>query len=121
MKKPISRYLIRIYWSDDDEAFIAEVPALPGCIAHGDSIQKAAREIQIAMGLWLDSACRHGDPIPEPDLAREEIGRVAPFLNVSKLALRAGLNKHTLASKLRRKSPFTAPETKAILKALEPA
>ena len=121
MKKQLTRYLVRIYWSDDDDAYIAEVPALPGCIAHGDSMQKAAREIQNAMALWLESAHRHGDPIPAPDLAREEISRVEPFLNVSKLALRAGLNKHTLASKLRRKSPFTGLEVKAILKALEPA
>lgn len=120
MKKHPARHLVRIYWSDEDDAFIAEVPALPGCIAHGETMHKAAREIQNAMALWLESAHRHGDPIPEPDLARDEIGRVAPFLNVSKLALRAGINKHTLASKLRRRSAFTKPEARAILKALEP-
>jgi hypothetical protein len=71
--------------------------------------------------LWLRSTEKNGDPIPEPDAARDEIGRVAPFLNISKLALRAGLNKSTLASKLRRKSAFTGVEAKAILKTLEPA
>jgi predicted RNase H-like HicB family nuclease len=121
MKTHSNRYLVRIFWSDDDEAYVAQVPALPGCVAHGSTFKQAAREIESAMAVWLDSAHRHNDPIPEPDLAREEISRVEAFLNVSKLAARAGLNKHTLASKLRRKSAFTAPEAKAILRALEPA
>lgn len=121
MKDPIHRYLIRLYWSDDDEGYVAEVPALPGCVAVGASPEKAVRDLAVAMKLWLASAKKHGDPIPEPDVAREEIQRLAPFLNVSKLARSAGLNNHTLASKLRRNSPFTAGETKAILKALATA
>ena len=117
----INRYLVRIYWSDDDEAYIAEAPALPGCVAHGSTMQQAAKAMNTAMALWLDSADRHGDSVPEPDLAREELERFAPILSMSKLARRAGINQHTLASKMRRKSPFTKDETKAILKALEPA
>ncbi|MEI6561845.1 MAG: type II toxin-antitoxin system HicB family antitoxin [Verrucomicrobiota bacterium] len=115
--KTINRYLTRIHWSDDDEAYIAEVPALPGCVAHGATMQKAARELEKAFALWTESATRHGDTIPEPDLAREEIERFAPVLSVAKLARRAGINQHTLASKLRRKSPFTKEETSALLKA----
>ena len=66
--KTINRYLTRIHWSDDDEAYIAEVPALPGCVAHGATMQKAARELEKAFVLWTESATRHGDAIPEPDL-----------------------------------------------------
>jgi predicted RNase H-like HicB family nuclease len=120
MKKQPLRYLTRIYWSDEDEGFVAEVPALQGCIGVGDTQANALREVTKSVRLWLKSAAKHGDPIPEPGLAREEIERVSPFLNLSKLALRAGLNKSTLASKLRRKSPFTESEAKAILKALDP-
>jgi len=116
MKK--NRYLTRIYWSDEDAAFIAEIPALPGCMSHGDTIVEAAANIEEAAGLWLEMAERHSDPIPEPDLAREEIERFAPVLSVAKLARRAGMNQHTLASKLRRKSRFTEEESKAILAAL---
>jgi predicted RNase H-like HicB family nuclease len=90
MKKHPLRYLTRIYWSDDDEAFVAEIPALPGCVGVGETQLKALREVSKAVSLWLKSAQKHGDPIPEPDLAREEIERVSPFLNVSKLANRAG-------------------------------
>ena len=111
----INRYLTRIHWSDDDDAYIAEVPALPGCVAHGATMQQAARAIQTAFDLWMESANRHADDIPEPDLAREEIERFAPILSLAKLARRAGINQHTLASKLRRKSPFTKAEARAIL------
>ena len=119
MKKEYHRYLTRIYWSDDDEAYVAEVPALPGCVATGSTMVEAAKEIGIAIRLWLGSARKHGDPIPAPDLAREEIQRLAPILNYSKLARSAGINQNTLASKLRRNSPFTKREGVSILKVLE--
>jgi len=109
-----AKYLTKIYWSDDDEAYVAEVPALPGCVTHGESYQEAARRIEEAMKLWIASAHKHDDPVPEPDLASEEISRLSPLLNVSKLARLAGMNKNTLASKLRRKSSFTSEEARRI-------
>ncbi|MDR1191575.1 MAG: type II toxin-antitoxin system HicB family antitoxin [Verrucomicrobiales bacterium] len=109
------KYLTKIYWSDDDGAFIAEAPALRGCVSHGATREEAAANIEEAMTSWLGSARKHGDPIPEPDLAAEEIMRLSALLNVSKLARLAGLNQHTLASKLRRHSPFTAQEARKIL------
>jgi len=112
------KYLTKIYWSDDDEAYVAEVPALAGCVSHGESYEEAARNIQEAMELWLESAKKHGDPIPEPDIAAEEISQYSGILNLSKLARAAGMNKHTLASKLRRHSRFTPEEARALRKAM---
>jgi predicted RNase H-like HicB family nuclease len=109
------KHLIKIYWSEEDEAYVAEVPALKGCVSHGNSYAQAAKNIQEAMELWLESAGRHDDSIPEPDLAAEEIGRLSPVLNMSKLARLSGVNKHTLASKLRRHSRFTPKEAEKIL------
>lgn len=60
------KYEIIIYWSDEDQAFLAEVPELPGCKAHGDSPDQALANAQEAMQLWLDTAREFGDPIPEP-------------------------------------------------------
>jgi predicted RNase H-like HicB family nuclease len=60
------RYHINTFWSKDDEAWIAHVPDLRGCSAHGDTPEEAMREVQIAIGLWLDVAREDGDPIPEP-------------------------------------------------------
>ena len=60
------RYEIIIYWSDEDEVFVAEVPELPGCMAHGDSEQSALNNVKDAIQLWIETAREFGDPIPEP-------------------------------------------------------
>ncbi len=60
------RYEIIIYWSKEDNAFIAEVPELPGCMAHGDSYEEAIQNIKTAISLWIDTAKEFGDPIPQP-------------------------------------------------------
>lgn len=60
------KYEIIMYWSREDRAFVAEVPELPGCVAHGDTQQAALRNVNLAMDLWLDTAREFGDPIPEP-------------------------------------------------------
>ena len=60
------RYGIYLYWSTRDDAFIAEVPDLPGCMAHGDTQQSALDHVQQAMDLWIDTAKELGDPVPAP-------------------------------------------------------
>jgi predicted RNase H-like HicB family nuclease len=60
------RYEIIIYWSNDDEAFIAEVPELPGCAAHGKTPDEALSNCNDAMELWLGTAMEFGRSIPEP-------------------------------------------------------
>ncbi|TXT23066.1 MAG: hypothetical protein FD134_2287 [Gallionellaceae bacterium] len=62
----MERYEIILYWSAEDAAFIAEVPELPGCMAHGDTQEEALANVKEAMHLWLDTAREFGDPIPEP-------------------------------------------------------
>jgi predicted RNase H-like HicB family nuclease len=60
------RYTVTIHWSDEDDAFVAEVPELCGCLAHGSTQEDALRSAQDAIGLWIDTAREHGDPVPEP-------------------------------------------------------
>ena len=60
------RYEVIIFWSAEDEAFVAEVPELPGCMAHGDSYESALAEAQQAIALWIETAREFGDPIPQP-------------------------------------------------------
>lgn len=60
------RYEIIIYWSNEDNAFIAEVPELPGCIAHGETPEKALKNAKEAIQLWIDTAKEFGDLIPAP-------------------------------------------------------
>ena len=61
----IPHYHINIFWSDEDGCWIADVPDLRYCSAHGDSPEEAAREAQVAMELWLETARETGVPIPE--------------------------------------------------------
>ncbi len=62
----MDKYEIIIYWSDEDQAFVADVPELPGCMAHGNTREEALTNINEAIKLWLDTAKEFGDPIPEP-------------------------------------------------------
>ena len=60
------KYETTIYWSSSDECFIAEIPELPGCMAHGDSSEMALRNLQEAAQLWIETAKECGEVIPEP-------------------------------------------------------
>jgi predicted RNase H-like HicB family nuclease len=62
----MDRYEIIIYWSDEDQSYIAEVPELPGCMAHGVSQEEALKNIKTAMELWIETAKEYNDPIPAP-------------------------------------------------------
>lgn len=74
--------------------------------------------MQDAIDGFLASMKEHGDRISEPDIAADEIRRFAPVLNTAALARRAGLNRYTLASKLRRGTKFTDEEARKIRDAL---
>ena len=60
------RYEIIIYWSREDQAFLAEVPELPGCMADGDSYEQALANAQSVIAEWIETAQTLGRPIPEP-------------------------------------------------------
>ena len=62
----MNKYEVIIYWSEDDQAFVAEVPELPGCCAHGATQESALASAQEAMALWLDTARELGRAIPVP-------------------------------------------------------
>lgn len=60
------RYEIIIYWSKDDNAFIAEVPELAGCLADGNTYREALDNVEIVVAEWIETAASLGRPIPEP-------------------------------------------------------
>ena len=62
----MNKYEVIIYWSEEDQAFIAEVPELLGCTAHGSTQEVALASAQEAIRLWVDTANEFGDPIPQP-------------------------------------------------------
>ncbi|MGC9995950.1 MAG: type II toxin-antitoxin system HicB family antitoxin [Terriglobia bacterium] len=60
------KYEIIIYWSATDQTYVAEVPELPGCMAHGSTQEVALANANEAIRLWIDTAKEFGDPVPEP-------------------------------------------------------
>lgn len=62
----MSKYEIIIYWSKEDEAFIAEVPELPGCMADGANYQEALANAEVIIEEWIETAREIGRPVPEP-------------------------------------------------------
>ena len=60
------RYEIVLYWSEEDQACIAEVPELPGCAADGETYQEALQNVEVIMLEWIETAKELRRPIPEP-------------------------------------------------------
>jgi len=60
------RYEVIIYWSEEDETYIAEVPELPGCMADGASYQEALAHVETVIEEWIETAKELGRIIPEP-------------------------------------------------------
>ena len=60
------RYEVIIYWSDEDEAFVAEVPELPGCAADGATYQEAIANAEVVIREWVETALELGRTVPEP-------------------------------------------------------
>lgn len=63
---PKSKYGVIIYWSAEDQAFIAEAPELPGCAADGQTYQEALKNVEVVIQEWIGTAKQLGRPIPEP-------------------------------------------------------
>lgn len=60
------KYEVILYWSDEDGAFLAKVPELPGCAADGPTYQQALANVEQIMGEWIETAQELGRPIPKP-------------------------------------------------------
>jgi len=60
------KYELIIYWREEDEAFIVEVPELPGCVADGETYQEAVANAQVVISEWIETAQELGRSVPEP-------------------------------------------------------
>ena len=62
----MTKYEIILYWSNEDQAFIAEAPELAGCGADGSTRQEALANVETVIAEWLETARDLGRPVPEP-------------------------------------------------------
>lgn len=62
----MTRYEVIIYWSEEDQAYIAEVPELAGCMADGGSYQEALANVEVIIREWIETARELGRAIPQP-------------------------------------------------------
>lgn len=60
------KYEMIIFWSDEDRAFVSDIPELPGCVAHGNTYSDALKNAEEAIHLWVETAKEFGDPVPVP-------------------------------------------------------
>jgi predicted RNase H-like HicB family nuclease len=123
MKKAL-RYRILVEWSDEDQAFIASVPALPGCIAHGPTAEKAAHEAEVAAGLILDVMREDKKAPPPADSVADYSGQLRLRLpkslheTVSQLATAEGVSINSFMLSLiaegcgRREAPRRAKDNR---------
>ncbi|HVF75165.1 MAG TPA: type II toxin-antitoxin system HicB family antitoxin [Acidimicrobiales bacterium] len=62
----MTAYRIEVFWSDEDQAWVADVPDLAYCSAHGATPHEAVAEVEVAMQAWVEAARATGRPVPEP-------------------------------------------------------
>ena len=62
----LPKYEVILFWSEEDKAFIAEVPELPGCAADGETYQDALANVQVVIEEWIETAKEFGRSVPEP-------------------------------------------------------
>lgn len=60
------KYEVIVYWSEDDQAFIAEVPELPGCASDGSTYREAIQNVETIIAEWIETAQQLGRPVPHP-------------------------------------------------------
>ena len=81
MKRHQFKYMVSIHWSGKDNAYVAEVPELPGCATHGKTYEQAVRNAQDAIETWIEGARESKYPIPEPLTERKFSGKFITRIN----------------------------------------
>ncbi|MSU47873.1 MAG: hypothetical protein EXS37_02055 [Opitutus sp.] len=117
-RKKHPSYSVVIEWSDEDLCYVARVPALKYCTAHGDTYEEAAREIQDAIAGIVAAMQEKGVSLPPSGPTIDELKEAAELLNVNELGRRIGVSPQTLYTKLRRGSELKPEEASAVARAL---
>lgn len=107
-------YQITVAWSDDDEGYVARVPALRYCLAFGETPEKAVKEVRTAATEIIRVMKEDGKALPAVDATLHWVMDLQPVINLSAVAIAAGMKVQTLASKIARGTAFTPDESSRI-------
>jgi predicted RNase H-like HicB family nuclease len=107
------KYRIQIYWSAEDQVFIAKVPELPGCMTHGDTRAEARANANEAIQSWINTANEFGDPIPGPKRERGTSNRLAEDKYRIMSRRRSSIRSNNPLSIFRPKAPHLTMNPKA--------
>ena len=107
-------YQITVAWSDDDEGYVARVPALRYCVAFGETPEKAVKEVRTAAAEIIRVMKEDGKALPSVDATLHWVMYLQPVINLSAVATAAGMKVQTLASKIARGTAFTPDESSRI-------
>ena len=72
------QYALVIWYSEEDEAYLVEVPELPGCMADGETIEAVAQAAQTSIRMWIEAARKLDRPVPQPARTREAVTNLSP-------------------------------------------
>lgn len=76
------QYALVIWYSEEDGAYLVEVPELPGCMADGKTVEEATRAAQTAIRMWVGAARKLGRSVPKPARSREAVRRLQPAMAI---------------------------------------
>lgn len=111
-------YPATVSYSEEDECFIARIPAFKYCAGHGETPEEALHEAYDGLGGIIEVMRKDGAPLPDPDETAVRLRHIKGIVKISKLARLAGMPPSTLSSKIDRGGPFTAEERERIQSAL---
>jgi predicted RNase H-like HicB family nuclease len=119
----IKDYAIQVYWDDRAKYFVAEVPEIPTCAADGATQAEALANLEETFAVLKEAYAEEKLTIPAPDasasISVEKLADLSELVKVSRLAELAGIPGQTLATKLKRRTPFSVAEARKISRALK--
>jgi len=115
----IHHYPASVAYSEEDECFIARIPAFRHCSGHGETPEKALHEAYEGLRGIVAVMKEDGTPLPDPDETATRLRQIRHIVKISSLAKLAGMRPTTLASKIDRGGPFTPGERARLHSALE--
>lgn len=119
----IKDYAVQVYWDERAGYFVAEIPEIPTCAADGATQAEAMANLEETFAVLKEAYVEEGLTVPAPHPSRalsvQQLAGLSDLVKISKLAELAGIPGQTLATKLKRRTPFSIGESRSLSRALK--